>query len=176
MKSDKTTLCYLERNNEFDELEYLMLHRVKKEQDINKDKWIGIGGHFEAMESPDECMLREAKEETGLQLLDLRLRGIVTFICGETCEYMHLFTAKHWEGELQDCNEGVLEWVPKDQIYDLNVWEGDKIFFQLLELDVPCFLLKLEYSTSGKLEHATLNGQKIRWDDEHRNIRNIDEP
>lgn len=170
MKSDKTTLCYLERCNAQGVREYLMLHRIKKDHDINKDKWIGIGGHFEDMESPDECMLREAKEETGLQLTELKLRGIVTFICGETCEYMHLFTSNKWQGEMTDCNEGVLEWLPRDRVYDLNLWEGDKIFFRLLEMDYPCFLLKLRYSVDGVLESATLDGKIVMWDEKTRKI------
>ena len=112
-----------------------MLHRVKKEKDINKDKWIGIGGHFEGTESPEECLLREVREETGLTLTDYRYRGIVTFVSGDSClEYMSLYTATGYKGELKECDEGTLEWIPKESVYDLNLWAGDKLFFRLLEL------------------------------------------
>ena len=105
----QTTLCYLERNGQ-----YLMLHRVKKQNDASHDKWIGVGGKCEADESPDECMLREVKEETGLQVLRWRYRGIVTFISDIwPCEYMHLFTASDWSGEECPCDEGDLAWVDK---------------------------------------------------------------
>ena len=121
MKSCMTTLCYIEKDDC-----YLMLHRVKKEQDINKDKWIGIGGHFEGKESPEECLLREVKEETGLTLINYRFRGLITFVtdCYET-EYMCLYTSDEFEGELTECTEGNLEWVPKNKLRQLNLWEGD---------------------------------------------------
>lgn len=153
-----TTLCYVEK----DEC-YLMMHRVSKKNDVNKDKWIGIGGHFLQNESPEECLLREAEEETGLTLTNYRLRGIVTFICDlqEEAEYMHLFTADEFEGELTSCDEGTLEWVPKHKIYDLNLWEGDKIFHRLLDEEAPFFLLKLVY-TGDTLVEAVLDGKKIR--------------
>ena len=123
-KSQLTTLCYIEKDGK-----YLMLHRVKKEKDVNKDKWIGIGGHFEEGESPEECLLREAKEETGLTLLSWQFRGIVTFIAeGWPTEYMCLYTADAFEGELRECSEGTLEWVKKEEIDRLNLWEGDRIF------------------------------------------------
>ena len=114
-----STLCYIEKDDC-----YLMLHRVSKKNDINKDKWIGVGGHFQTNESPEDCLLREVKEETGLTLTSFRFRGIVTFITDglEEAEYMHLYTADGFEGELIDCDEGVLEWVPKKKIYDLNLW------------------------------------------------------
>ena len=200
-----TTLCYLERDGK-----YLMLHRTKKEHDINKDKYIGIGGHFEFGESPDECLMREAKEETGLTLTSYRARGIVTFIydideetddgsnpahlnsdidvtygdgsSGQAstmiCEYMHLYTADGWNSVsgdggttessklsepeiLPDCNEGDLVWIDKKDVYDLPVWEGDKIFFRLLEEDRDFFSLKLVYSEDGELKEAILDGKRI---------------
>ena len=138
-----------------------MLHRIKKEQDANKDKWIGIGGKFEEGESPEDCLLREAKEETGLTLTSYRLRGIVTFISDRwESEYMFLYTADGYEGELKECNEGNLEWVLKDQMETLNLWEGDKIFFRLLQEEVPYFSLKLVYE-GEKLSEAVLNGSRI---------------
>ena len=149
-RPELTTLCYLEK----DEC-YLMLHRVKKEKDINKDKWIGVGGHFEYGESPEECLLREVREETGLTLTSFRMRGIVTFLYGEdVVEYMHLFTADGFEGEMTDCDEGELVWVPKEQVLDLPIWEGDKEFFRLLEEDRPFFSLKLVYDKEGTLRET----------------------
>ncbi|MCR4609734.1 MAG: 8-oxo-dGTP diphosphatase [Eubacterium sp.] len=189
-----TTLCYIERDNK-----YLMLHRIKKQNDINKDKYIGVGGHFEYGESPDECLLREVKEETGLILLSYRPRGIVTFIYGDpntpeerVVEYMHLYTADRFEsssgrvdedelsnredgtlsdvGEekpanddvvddyrLPECDEGELIWIDKDKVYDLPVWEGDKIFFRLLEEREDYFSLKLVYDEDGKLLESVIN-------------------
>ena len=139
-----TTLCYIEKDNK-----YLMLHRVKKINDENRDKWIGVGGKFEAGESPEDCLLREVKEETGLTLTKYHYRGIVTFVSDEWgTEYMHLFTASEYEGEIKICDEGELVWVPKDEIENLNIWEGDKVFFRLLEEDVPFFSLKLQYEGS----------------------------
>lgn len=136
-----------------------MLHRVKKEQDINKDKWIGIGGHFEERESPEDCLLREVKEETGLTLLSYRFRGIISFVtdCYET-EYMCLFSADEFEGELLECSEGDLEWVPKKRLRELNLWEGDYIFLDLLETRKEFFSLKLIYE-KDKLTNAVLDGQ-----------------
>ena len=153
-----TTLCYIEKEDA-----YLMLHRVSKKNDINKDKWIGIGGHFQLNESPEDCLLREAKEETGLTLTSYRFRGIVTFITDglEEAEYMHLYTADGYEGEMIDCDEGTLEWVPKNKVNELNLWEGDKIFFQLLNEDAPFFSLKLVYK-GDKLVEAVLDGKRIR--------------
>ena len=153
-----TTLCYIEKNDC-----YLMLHRISKKNDINKDKWIGIGGHFEVNESPEECLLREAKEETGLTLTSYRLRGIVTFITDglDEAEYMHLYTADGYEGELISCDEGTLEWVPKKDIANLNLWEGDLIFFRLIDEDAPFFSLKLVYQGNTLIE-AKLNGENIR--------------
>ena len=153
-----TTLCYIEKDDS-----YLMLHRVSKKNDINKDKWIGIGGHFQLNESPEECLLREAKEETGLTLTSYQFRGIVTFITDglEEAEYMHLYTADGFEGEMIDCDEGTLEWVPKSKISDFNLWEGDLIFFKLLEEDAPFFSLKLVYQGDTLVE-AVLDGKRIR--------------
>ena len=153
-----STLCYLLRGDEV-----LMLHRVKKEKDVNKDKWIGIGGKFEADETPDECLLREAWEETGLTLTSWRCRGIVTFLTNGPWEgeYMYLFTADGFEGQLKDCDEGALEWISREQLDSLPKWEGDKIFLDLLWQDAPFFLLTLRYD-GDKLVEAILDGKKIR--------------
>lgn len=153
-----SSLIYLENSRG----EYLMLHRVKKKNDINHDKWIGVGGGFEHGESPEECALRETREETGLTLTDCRFRGIVTFDCeGQETLYMHLFTASGWTGELTDCDEGELEWVPKEKVYDLPIWEGDKIFFRLLEEERPFFSLKLSYNAQNVLVRAALDGKEL---------------
>ena len=156
-KMSMTTLCYIEQNER-----YLMLHRVKKEKDLNKDKWIGVGGHFEIGESPEECLLREVKEETGLTLKHWRFRGIVTFLSDEwpEGEYMCLYTADDFEGELLSCEEGVLEWVEKTKVAQLPIWEGDKIFLQLLLEDREFFSLKLRYE-GEKLAEAVLDGQQL---------------
>ena len=136
---------------------YLMMHRVKKENDINKDKWIGVGGKFEYGESPEECLLREVKEETGLTLLNYKFRGIVTFCYGEdVVEYMHLFDADEFEGELTDCDEGELVWVPIKDVCNLPIWEGDKIFFRLLAENADFFSLKLVYDTDDTLKEAVV--------------------
>ena len=157
IRNPVTTLCYIEKENAF-----LMLHRIKKENDVNKDKWIGVGGHFEQDESPEECLLREVREETGYTLTSYRFRGIVTFVSGDgVTEYMHLFTADGFEGEPVPCDEGVLEWVPKNQIDELNIWEGDKIFFRLLTQEEPFFSLKLVYDGKGGLVSAALNGSAM---------------
>ena len=155
-KSNLTTLCYIEQDGK-----YLMMHRVKKEHDINKDKWVGIGGHFEPDESPEECLLREAREETGLTLTDYRQRGIITFISDKwQTEYMFLYTATGYEGKIGACNEGVLEWIDKDKVYDLPLWEGDKIFFRLMAAEWPHFSLKLRY-VGEELVEAVLDGKNI---------------
>ena len=151
-----TTLCYITRGDDV-----LMLHRVKKKNDINKDKWIGIGGKFEGEESPDECLLREAKEETGLTLTSWRCRGVVTFLCeGIEGEFMYLFTADGFEGALKDCDEGTLEWVSREKLDCLPKWEGDKIFLDLLWQDAPFFLLTLQYR-NDKLVREVLDGNTI---------------
>ncbi|MCR5377317.1 MAG: 8-oxo-dGTP diphosphatase [Lachnospiraceae bacterium] len=152
-----TTLCYLERDGK-----YLMLHRVKKEADINRDKYIGVGGHFAYGESPDECLRREVLEETGLTLRAYRARGIVTFVYGDdVVEYMHLYTADAWEGELSECDEGVLEWVEIDRVCDLPIWEGDKVFFRLLAANAPFFSLKLVYTKDDALTEVWLDGERL---------------
>lgn len=153
-----TSLCYLEQNGC-----YLLLHRTKKERDDNRDKWIGIGGKFEEGESPEECMLREVKEETGLTVKEYRYRGIITFV-SDVCptEYMHLFTATAWSGELADCDEGELAWVEKSKLEALPMWEGDRVFLDLLNREIPFFSLKLTY-TGEHLTSATLNGKPIAF-------------
>ena len=152
-----TSLCYIEKDSA-----YLMLHRIKKKNDMNHDKWIGIGGKFEDKESPEECVLREALEETGLTLNTLYYRGIVTFVSNEyETEYMHLFTSDSFSGELKECDEGVLEWVKKEKMYSLPLWEGDYIFLELLEANTPFFSLKLEYEKDTLIK-AILNGKVIR--------------
>ena len=146
-----TTLCYIEKDDK-----YLMIHRVKKVNDVNKDKWIGIGGKFEERESPFDCVRREMFEETGLIADELKYRGLVTFVSDEYgTEYMHLFHTKNFHGNLiSDCDEGVLEWVDKDAVLNLPLWEGDKIFLDLLRKDVPFFSLKLVYKGSDLVSHA----------------------
>ena len=152
-----TTLCYPEKDGM-----YLMLHRIKKENDVNRDKWIGLGGKFEEGESPEDCVCREVFEETGLTLQDPTYRGIVTFVSDRyETEFMHLFHAKDFCGELKDCDEGVLEWVPKYKVPNLPIWEGDKIFLGLLEEDIPFFSLKLIYE-GNRLMQAFLNGKPVR--------------
>jgi len=153
----QTTLCYIEKEDR-----YLLLHRVSKKNDANKDKWIGIGGKFEDKESPEDCLLREAKEETGLTLTSYRLRGIVTFVSNEyPTEYMFLYTADGYEGELGACKEGTLEWIKKKDMYSLNLWEGDKIFLKLLEEEHPFFSLKLSYE-GDLLVQAVLEGKEMK--------------
>lgn len=155
-KSRLTTLCYIENKGA-----YLMLHRISKKNDVNKDKWIGVGGHFEGDESPEDCLLREVREETGLTLTSWRFRGLVTFKAeGWDTEYMCLYTADKYEGEMITCNEGTLEWVKKEDVLSLNLWEGDKIFFKLLNEDAPFFSLKLSYK-GDRLTEAVLNGKQM---------------
>ncbi|MCD7771282.1 MAG: 8-oxo-dGTP diphosphatase [Oscillospiraceae bacterium] len=154
---DNSTLCYIEKDDS-----YLMMHRVKKKNDLNHDKWIGIGGHFEFGESPYDCVKREAYEETGVTLVNPRYRGIVTFVTDDNYdEQMHLFTCTDYEGELSlDCNEGDLEWVKKSEIKTLPIWEGDKIFFELLDSNEPFFSLKLRYE-GDRLREVVVNGTKM---------------
>ena len=152
-----STLCYIIQDGR-----YLMLHRTVKKNDVNKDKWIGVGGHFEEGESPEECLLREVKEETGYTLTSYRYRGIVTFISGNgVTEYMSLFTADEFEGEPIPCDEGELAWVPVKDVYQLNIWEGDKIFFRLLEEREEFFSLKLVYDGHDGLVSVLLDGKPI---------------
>ena len=150
-----TTLCYLKIGEDT-----LMLHRVKKKNDVNHDKWIGIGGKFEHGESPEECILREFREETGLLLTQWAYRGIVTFVSDDWCEYMHLFTATDYEGELRECDEGTLEWVPWAQIEQLPIWEGDKVFLRLLQENGAFFSLKLVYD-GERLARVMLDGREL---------------
>ena len=145
-----TTLCYLEKDDR-----YLMLHRIKKEVDVNKDKWIGVGGHFEKDETPEECLLREVKEETGLTLTSWRFRGLV----------MCLYTANGFEGDMITCDEGTLEWVKKSELEKLNLWEGDKIFFKLLKEEHPFFSLKLKYR-GDVLTEAVLDGKRLKTENQ----------
>ncbi len=156
-KVQMTTLGYIEKDNA-----YLMLHRVKKENDVNEGKWIGIGGKFEYGESPEECMKRETKEETGLTVTSMKFRGILTFICDkQDPEYICLYTIDGYHGQLKECDEGELRWVPKENIAKLNLWEGDKLFFDLIQKNQPFFSLKLHYQ-NDRLVEAALNGQPLR--------------
>ena len=156
MECRNSTLCYLEQDGK-----YLMLHRVKKKNDVNHDKWIGVGGKFEAAESPEECALREVREETGYHMDKWRYRGIVTFVCEPwPVEYMHLFTCAEFSGEEIVCDEGDLEWVPKQKVTSLPLWQGDKIFLKLLWQEAPFFSLKLVYDGDA-LQSAVLNGEKL---------------
>ena len=151
-----TTLCHIEKDGK-----YLMLHRVKKQNDLNQDKWVGIGGKFIDKESPEECNAREVAEETGLTLNSCRYCGIVTFVSDKwETEYMHIFHSDDFSGTLIDCDEGVLEWVDKQALYDLPIWGGDKIFLKLIEQKAPFFSLKLEY-VGEKLVNAVLNGKRL---------------
>ena len=157
MKS--TTLCYLERGNQ-----YLMLHRTKKENDLNHDKWLGVGGKFEEGESPEDCMLREVLEETGYTVTQWRYCGIVTFISDVwEAEHMHLFVCTEWTGNEIECNEGDLEWIDKKQLLELTLWEGDKIFLKLIDEHTPFFSLKLTYQ-GDNLQQAVLNVKEINAD------------
>ena len=151
-----TSLCHIEKSGK-----YLMLHRVKKENDLNRDKWVGIGGKFEDKESPEEANLRETLEETGLTLKNAEYRGIVTFVSDKwETEYMHIFYADKFEGTVKECDEGELCWVNKKDIFSLPIWEGDKIFLRLLDEKTPFFSLKLEYM-GERLANAVLNGEKL---------------
>ncbi len=164
-----TTLCYIERDDK-----YLMLHRVSKKNDISKDKWLGVGGRFEANESPEECMQREILEETGYNIPkdELKFRGLVTFVSGRgDYELMSLFTAPAPGEEPSDCDEGKLEWIKKSDVYGLNLWEGDKIFFKLLEERKNFFSLKLVYDGKDNLIEAVLDGKKLDHKEYLRNIK-----
>lgn len=145
-----TTLCYIENNDC-----YLMLHRTKKKKDVNKDKWIGVGGHAEGNETPQECLLREVKEETGLLLTSYKFRGLITFISDEyEAEMMCLFTADGYTGELITCDEGELEWVKKSDVPQLPTWEGDAQFLKLLEDEKRFFAMKLRYEGERLVEKS----------------------
>lgn len=151
-----STLIYVERGDE-----YLMLHRTKKKNDANHDKWLGVGGGIEENETPEQCLLREVFEETGLTLTAWQKRGVIDFVsdCWED-EQMHLYTADAWTGECIECNEGDLEWLPFDRIPSLPLWEGDRIFLNLLRENAPYFTLRLEYA-GEKLSGAILNGKEL---------------
>mgnify|MGYP000363368426 FL=1 len=143
-----TTLCYIEKDDS-----YLMLHRVSKKNDVNKDKWIGVGGKFEKNETPEECLLREVKEETGLTLTKYRLRAVITFISNQwETEYMYLFTANEFTGEVTECSEGVLEWVNKEEVMKLNLWQGDRIFLKKIMKEDNFFTLKVVYEGEQLVE------------------------
>lgn len=143
-----TTLCYIEKDNK-----YLMLHRTKKENDLNEGKWIGVGGKFEKDETPEECLLREVQEETGLTLTKYRLRAVITFILNEWgTEYMYLFTANEFSGQLSECAEGELKWVDKKDIFKLNIWDGDRIFLKKLIEEENFFTLKVLYDGDRLVE------------------------
>ena len=164
-----TTLCYIERDDK-----YLMLHRVSKKNDISKDKWLGVGGRFEANESPEECMQREILEETGYNIPkdELKFRGLVTFVSGRgDYELMSLFTAPAPGDEPSDCDEGKLEWIKKSDVYGLNLWEGDKIFFKLLKERKDFFSLKLVYDGKDNLIEADLDGKKMDYKEYLKNIK-----
>ena len=144
-----STLCYIEKDGQ-----YLMLHRTKKQNDLNKDKWLGIGGKFEEGESPEECIVRETREETGLILKSYKLRCIVTYVSTNwENEYMYVFTSKDFEGEMIECNEGDLQWVDKDKVVDLNTWEGDKIFLEKIQNGDGFFTVKFEYDGEKLLRY-----------------------
>ncbi len=152
-----TSLCYIEKDGK-----YLMLHRVKKVNDINHDKWIGIGGKFEDKESPEDCVKREVSEETGLTLAAPKYRGIVTFVSDRyDTEWMHLFTATDFSGTIKECDEGNLEWIEKGRLLTLPIWEGDKLFLRLLDENIPFFSLKLCYQGDVLID-AFLNGERIQ--------------
>ena len=152
----QTSLCYLEQDGK-----YLMLHRICKEHDENHDNWIGVGGKFEDRESPEDCALREVREETGLTLSAWRYCGIITFVSDRwETEYMHLFHSRSFTGTPRECDEGVLEWVSREQFRGLPQWEGDRIFLRLIEEDAPFFSLKLRYE-GEHLAYAALNGKEL---------------
>lgn len=152
----QTTLCYIERDRQ-----YLMLHRTKKANDDNHDKWLGIGGHMEPGETPMACALREVREETGLTLLDCTCRGVVRFRSDAyPDEDMHLFTATRFTGEIIECDEGELAWIDKDRLMSLTLWEGDRVFLRLLDAGAPFFDLVLEYRGES-LARARLDGRPI---------------
>lgn len=159
-----TTLCYIEKENK-----YLMLHRIVKKHDVNKDKWIGVGGHFEHGESPEDCMFREVKEETGLVPEKYRFCGVVTFLSDmgtekEAWEYMFLYHITEYSGNIKECDEGVLEWIPKKDLMSLELWEGDRLFLRYMDEGNPFFSLKLTYE-EGNLMSAVLDGKALEFFD-----------
>ncbi|MBO4694269.1 MAG: 8-oxo-dGTP diphosphatase [Clostridia bacterium] len=154
-----TTICHIEKDGK-----YLMLHRVKKKNDLNRDKWVGIGGKIEERESPEQCNMREVFEETGLTIYDAEYRGVVTFVSDIwESEIMHVFTADRFSGSLKQCDEGVLAWIDKNDLYSLPIWEGDKIFLKLInDPEYPFFSLRLEY-VGDTLIDAQLNGKSLNY-------------
>lgn len=151
-----TTLCYIEQDGK-----YLMLHRTKKENDLNHDLWVGVGGKFEENETPEECLLREVQEETGLTLTEFRLCSVITFLSDQwEGEYMYLFHATGFEGTVQVCDEGDLEWVEKERVLHLPIWEGDRIFLEKMAAGDPFFTLKLRYE-GARLKEAVCNGTEV---------------
>ncbi len=151
-----SSIIYIEKDGK-----YLMLHRTRKENDANKDKWIGVGGKFEEGETPEECARRETYEETGLALDNLFYRGIVTFVSDKyPAEQMHLFKSTAFSGRIKDCDEGELDWIEKEKLLSLPIWEGDKIFLRLMDQDIPFFSLKLRYE-GNTLTNAILNEEII---------------
>ncbi len=153
-----TTLCHIERGGK-----YLMLHRVKKENDLNRDKWVAVGGKFEDGESPEECNAREVLEETGLTLNSAEYRGIVTFVSDKwETEYIHIFTSRDFSGSIRECDEGNLEWIDKKALLSLPIWEGDRIFLRLIDDPAqPFFSLKLVYE-GDRLTYAALDGKELK--------------
>ena len=152
-----TTLCYAESDGR-----WLMMHRVKKDVDENAGKWIGLGGHLQEDETPEECVRREVREEAGLELRNLCLRGILTFILPDWGnELTFLYTAKTESDEVPDCAEGVLKWVPAEQISTLPLWEGDRIFLPLLRTRQYCFSLKLIYDREDRFLGSILDGKPV---------------
>lgn len=150
----QTTLCYIEKEHK-----YLMLHRTKKENDMNKDKWIGIGGKLEEGETVLDCVLREAYEETGLKLINPTYRGVIYFRNSYYYdEDMHLFTCSTFTGDIKECDEGNLEWIDIDDLYSLTLWEGDKIFLDALRRNDPFFYLTLNYDKDTLLSHEMKYG------------------
>lgn len=144
-----TTVCYLQRDSK-----YLMLHRTKKKVDVNKGKWIGVGGKLEAGETPQECVIREIKEETGYTANNCRERGIVVFNYNDNpSEFMYLFTCNDFSGEMIECDEGDLKWIPENEVKQLNLWEGDKIFIDLVQNNAPYFFLTLNYNNDELISH-----------------------
>ena len=152
-----TTLCYIEKDNN-----YLMLHRTKKENDINNGKWIGVGGKLEKGETPQECAVREILEETGLRVNKPVLKGIITFpdFTPDNDWYTYVFKATEFEGELIDCDEGTLEWVPYEQVLSKPTWEGDHTFLSWILEDKPFFSAKFSYKGDKLVEsHVDFYGE-----------------
>ena len=136
----ETVLAYIEKDDSF-----LMLYRNKKKHDINANKWIGVGGHLEPSETKEQALYREIKEETGLDVIEYQYRGLIHFNYGELSEMMHLYIVTKVNGELTECDEGTLQYVPKNEILNLPIWEGDRIFLKKLLSNEPYFELELNY-------------------------------